>query len=93
MRACARTGRSMRPPDPEASPLAQIQKLLLHPDVSVQRAALDALQVDIFFMSSFPSLLMCMTPVLPVLSRLSPRDVRNMKDDSMVSMFVVDIGS
>ena len=53
MRACARTGRSMRPPDPEASPLAQIQKLLLHPDVSVQRAALDALQVDIFFMSSF----------------------------------------
>eukprot|EP00802_Teleaulax_amphioxeia_P007228 Tamp_07234.p1 GENE.Tamp_07234~~Tamp_07234.p1 ORF type:complete len:346 (+),score=52.19 Tamp_07234:500-1537(+) len=36
--------RSMRPADPEASPLAQIRKLLLHPDTSVQRAALDAMQ-------------------------------------------------
>ena len=36
--------RSARPADPEASPLAQIQKLLLHPDVQVQRAAIEAMQ-------------------------------------------------
>jgi hypothetical protein len=36
--------RSSRPVDPEASPLAQIQRLMLHDDPSVQRAALDAMQ-------------------------------------------------
>ena len=35
---------STRPVDPEASPLAQIQRLMLHEDPSVQRAALDAMQ-------------------------------------------------
>ena len=37
--------RSMRPEDEDASPLAQIQKLMLHSDPVVQRAALDAMQV------------------------------------------------
>lgn len=36
--------RSMRPADPEASPLAQIKMLMLHDDPAVQRAALDAMQ-------------------------------------------------
>jgi len=37
--------RSMRAEDEDASPLAQIQKLMLHTDPVVQRAALDAMQV------------------------------------------------
>jgi hypothetical protein len=36
--------RSKRHADPHCSPLAQIQKLMLHEDVLVQRAALDAMQ-------------------------------------------------
>ena len=49
----------MRPADPEASPLAQIQKFLLHPDVSVQRAALDAMQVDVSLYVIFSPLSLC----------------------------------
>lgn len=36
--------RNLRPADPEASPLVQIQRLMLHDDPAVQRAALDAMQ-------------------------------------------------